>query len=226
MQIVLRLERADPPSWHRAVAAAAAGAAALCLDPRSDPGGEWDDAIRDYCRGHIRKVTRRARAGHWAAAQDLPGITLADRRDRDPGAASPVSSASWTRGSPGCRSAAPMSRSTSRPPRSRRTGRHLQLWVPAAIAMTVGKAMAQAGHAGMIMAALLAGDGAAGVRVLRSWLHRGCPVSVRARRRGRLGSGRRRAPDEPTDQATAGATAGCSPCATPASRRFRRARSR
>ena len=69
--------------------------------------------------------------------------------------------------------------------------------------MTAGKAMAQAGHAGMIMAALLTGDGAAGVRVLRSWLHRGCPVSVArvdeagwARVAGEL-------TDEPTDQGTA-----------------------
>jgi len=28
MQLVLRMERADPPSWHRALAAAATGAAA------------------------------------------------------------------------------------------------------------------------------------------------------------------------------------------------------
>ena len=76
MQLVLRMERADPPSWHRALAAAATGAAALCADPRSEPGGEWYDAIRDYCRGHIRKVTRRARGAHWVAAQDLPGITI------------------------------------------------------------------------------------------------------------------------------------------------------
>ena len=76
MQLVLRMERADPPSWHRALAAAATGAAALCADPRSEPGGEWYDAIRDYCRGHIRKVTRRARGAHWVAAQELPGITI------------------------------------------------------------------------------------------------------------------------------------------------------
>ena len=76
MQIVLRMERADPPSWHRALAGAATAAAAICLDVRSQPGGEWYDAIRDYCRGHIRKVTRRARGAHWAAAQELPGITV------------------------------------------------------------------------------------------------------------------------------------------------------
>ena len=31
MQLVLRMERADPPSWHRALAAAATGAAAICV---------------------------------------------------------------------------------------------------------------------------------------------------------------------------------------------------
>jgi len=76
MQLVLRMERADPPSWHRALAAAATGAAAICVDPRTEPDGPWHDAIRDYCRGHIRKVTRRARGAHWVAAQELPGITV------------------------------------------------------------------------------------------------------------------------------------------------------
>ena len=38
MQLVLRLERGDPPSWHGAVAAAATAAASICLDPRSEPG--------------------------------------------------------------------------------------------------------------------------------------------------------------------------------------------
>jgi len=68
MQLILRMERAEPPSWHRALAGAATAAAGICLDERSALGGEWHDAIRDYCLGHIRKVTRRARGAHWAAA--------------------------------------------------------------------------------------------------------------------------------------------------------------
>ena len=65
MQLVLRMERADPPSWHRALAAEASGAAAICIDERSEPGGPWHDAIGDYCRGHIPRspAGRGARTG-------------------------------------------------------------------------------------------------------------------------------------------------------------------
>jgi peptidyl-tRNA hydrolase len=180
MQLILRMERATPPSWHRAVALAAAGATALCLDERSAPGGEWHDAVAAYVRGHIRKVTRRARGAHWAAAQELPGLTLEadgtqvrvlvpgpvvelDPRigrlqvggtdvppDEPPGEPGPASGA-------------------------------LRLWIPEALPMTVGKAMAQAGHAGMICAALLARDDAppADRERLAGWREAGFPVTVR-----------------------------------------------
>jgi len=78
LQLVLRMERNRPPSWHRALALAAGGSAAICLDPRSEPGGQWHDGVRDYCAGHIRKVTRRGRGVQWEGTADLPGITLID----------------------------------------------------------------------------------------------------------------------------------------------------
>src|ERR1700712_909068 len=76
LQLILRLERDRAPSWHTALAMAASASAAICLDPRAEPGGEWHDAVREYCAGHIRKVTRRARGAQWEATADLPGITL------------------------------------------------------------------------------------------------------------------------------------------------------
>lgn len=76
LQLILRLERDVHPSWHIALSLAASGCARLCLDPRAQPGGEWFDAIQAYCRGHIRKVTRRARGAPWEATADLPGLTL------------------------------------------------------------------------------------------------------------------------------------------------------
>ena len=158
MQLVLRMERADPPSWHRALAAAATGAAALCVDPRSEPGGEWYDAIRDYCRGHIRKVTRRARGAHWVAAQDLPGITVdiagTQVRALVPGLVSeldPRISRLQVGGTDVPTGRAAGGRAADRRPL-------LHVWLAAAPPMTLGKAMAQAGHAGMIAVALLAGD--------------------------------------------------------------------
>lgn len=193
MQLILRMERATPPSWHRAVALAAAGATALCLDERSAPGGDWHDAVAAYVRGHIRKVTRRARGAHWAAAQELPGLTLeadgtqvrvlvpgpvaeldprisrlqvggTDVPPDDPPPDDPPPDDSSAGGSP--LGAAPAA---------------LRLWVPEAIEMTVGKAMAQAGHAGMICAALLARDDLepAGRDRLIGWRDAGYPVTVR-----------------------------------------------
>lgn len=76
IQILLRLERGDPPSRSAALALAASGCAALCLDARAEPGGEWFDAVSAYCQGHIRKVTRRGRGAQWQATADLPGLTL------------------------------------------------------------------------------------------------------------------------------------------------------
>lgn len=83
IQIILRLERGTPPSWHAALALAASGCAAVCIDPRAEPGGAWFEAVNAYCHGHIRKVTRRGRGAQWEATADLPGITLAHGREED-----------------------------------------------------------------------------------------------------------------------------------------------
>ena len=179
MQLVLRMERQHPPSWHRAMRAAVTGAASICLDPRSQPGGEWFDAVREYCVGHIRKVTRRARGVHWVAAQDLPGVTVEVAgtqvrvllpglvRELDPrisrlqvgGTDVPVDPE--VEGEPDSSAAA---------------NGLLQVWTPTEPVMTLGKAMAQAGHAGMVAAALLAD---ADQPALRRWADDGCPAVVR-----------------------------------------------
>lgn len=180
MQLVLRMERADPPSWHRAVALAAGAAAAICLDPRSEPGGQWHDAVAAYVRGHIRKVTRRARGAHWAAVQDLPGVAVADGgtqvRALVPGPVAELDPR-VSRLQVGGTDVPP-----DEPPNGPAPGpadRTLLLWVPAGLPMTVGKAMAQAGHAGMIAAALLLRDGSAGRERLAAWRAAGYPARVR-----------------------------------------------
>ncbi|SES11972.1 Peptidyl-tRNA hydrolase [Lentzea xinjiangensis] len=76
MPMVLRIERVDPPSRTALLEAAAASAVAVCLDPRSDVGGEWHEAVRAWVAGRIRKVSRRARGVQWEAVQDLPGVTI------------------------------------------------------------------------------------------------------------------------------------------------------
>ncbi len=179
MPLILRMERADPPSWHRAVALAAGVAAAICLDPRSEPGGEWHDAVAAYVGGHIRKVTRRARGAHWVAVQDLPGLTVADAgtqvRALVPGPVAELDPR-VSRLQVGGTDVPP---DDPAPGPDRPGAESLRLWVPAGIPMTVGKAMAQAGHAGMICAALLGRDGAAGHRRLAAWRDAGYPVLVR-----------------------------------------------
>lgn len=172
MQLVLRMERAAPPSWHRALAAAASAAAALCLDPRAEPGGEWFEPLGNYCLGHIRKVTRRARGAHWTAAQELPGVTVGDQptqvRALLPGRVAeldPRISRLQVGGtdvpidpSPGVPVTGPASPT-------------LRVWLTPEPAMTLGKAMAQAGHAGMIASALLSADDPG---ALQRWAKAGC----------------------------------------------------
>ena len=172
LQLLLRMERDRPPSWHRALALAASGSAAICLDPRSEPGGEWHDAVRDYCAGHIRKVTRRGRGAQWEATADLPGITLIDGdtqvRALVPGRVEELDKR-VSKLQVGGTDVAP-----DEPPADI-DSRALQVFLPPTPIMTLGKAMAQTGHAGMIAAALLAGDQ---VR-LEAWVEAGLPTQVR-----------------------------------------------
>lgn len=169
LQLVLRMERNRPPSWHRALALAAGGSAAICLDPRSEPGGQWHDGVRDYCAGHIRKVTRRGRGVQWEATADLPGITLIDGdtqvRALVPGRVAGLDkrvSKLQVGGTDVEPDAAP-----SDGPRG-----SLRIWLPPRPIMTLGKAMAQMGHAGMIASALLAADQPR----LHAWINAGLPV--------------------------------------------------
>lgn len=204
IQIVLRLEKGDPPSWHAALALAATGCAALCTDPRSEPGGEWFDAVNAYCHGHIRKVTRRARGAQWEATADLPGLTITDGdtqvrvlvptlvTDLDKrvsklqvgGTDLPIDDESTVVAAPREEPFAPSG--TAAPAeaetpsvQARESGSPLlTVHVPAdgpAAAMTAGKLMAQTGHAGMIAAALLAGSDQP---TLAAWREAGCPSRV------------------------------------------------
>ena len=197
IQLLLRLERDRTPSWHAALAAAASGCAALCLDPRAEPGGEWFDAVRDYCLGHIRKVTRRGRGAQWHAAAELPGLGLAhgdtevrvlvpglvadlDRRvaklqvagtdlpvDDTPVLVSADAFGSGQDNRPDGDMADGDGRAAS--------AVELSVLVPEEPALTAGKLMAQTGHAGMLAATLLAAHDAA---TLDTWRRAGCPARV------------------------------------------------
>lgn len=174
MQLILRMERDRPPSWHAALRSAAAGAARVCLDPRVGTDPEWARAVAEYAAGHIRKVTRRGRGAPWSATADLPGVTLTDGgtevRVLLPGLVSQLDKRVAKLQVGG--TDAPI----DEPPPGEPSSGVLRVWVPAEPVMTLGKTMAQAGHAGMIATALLSADAP---DVLGVWAEAGCPADVR-----------------------------------------------
>ncbi|GLY34648.1 hypothetical protein Amsp01_006720 [Amycolatopsis sp. NBRC 101858] len=169
MPVILRIERAEPPGRTPLLEAAAAAALAVCLDERAEPGGEWAEPMHAWLDNRIRKVARRARGAHWAAVQELPGITIeidgAEARALVPGlvAEAPkkvsrlqISGSELPPDEPG-------------PPPAGVPRLLLNPHAP----MTVGKAAAQVGHATMILAALL--DDVA----LAGWAAQGYRTAVR-----------------------------------------------
>jgi peptidyl-tRNA hydrolase len=146
MPIVLRLER--PPAGRTAVLEAAAGAAlAVCLDPRA--ADEWRDALATWVESRIRKIARRARGAHWAAVQELAGVTVtvgdAQARALLPGPVDDV---------PKVVSRLQIGGTDLEPDDPGPPGPGVPvIHVNAALEMTVGKAAAQVGHASMLYAA-------------------------------------------------------------------------
>ena len=175
MQLVLRLERDAPPSWSAALAASCRAATEICLDERAAPGGEWHEAVAGYVDAHIRKVTRRARAGQWTAVQDLPGLTVtqddAEVRALLPGPVTDLDKRVAKLQVGGTDLAVDRNAADRPEP----LAGALLLEVPEHVPMTAGKLMAQTGHAGMITAALLAGSDEPR---LRRWSDAGLPVVV------------------------------------------------
>ncbi len=148
MPMVLRLDR-PPPARTSVLEAAAAAALAVCLDPRAQPEGEWREAVSTWVASRIRKIARRARGAHWAAVQELPGVTwtVGDAQVRAllPGPVDEVPRA-VSRLQIGGTDLAPDDPGPPPP------GVPV-IWVNAALEMTVGKAAAQVGHASMLYAA-------------------------------------------------------------------------
>ncbi|MGH3977919.1 MAG: peptidyl-tRNA hydrolase [Pseudonocardiaceae bacterium] len=172
MPLVLRLERDEPPPRSALLEAAASAAVGVCLDERSEPGGPWHDEVAPWLAGRIRKVARRARGTQWHATGELPGVTVTHR------GAQVRALLPWR--------VAQLPKSVSRlqvggtdlpadDPGPPPPGRPV-LWLAPDVALTAGKAAAQAGHATMILAALLAADRPA---ALAGWAQEGYRCAVR-----------------------------------------------
>ncbi|PRY35218.1 peptidyl-tRNA hydrolase [Umezawaea tangerina] len=169
MPVVLRIERATPPSRTAILEAAAAAAIAVCLDPRAEPEGEWHDEVVTWVHGRIRKVSRRARGAHWEAVQALPGVTIS------------VDGAEARALVPGLVVEAPKELT-----RLQISGSELPeddpgplpdgvpvLWLNPKVPMTAGKAAAQVGHATMLLAPTLSEDR------LKAWIAADFRTAVR-----------------------------------------------
>jgi peptidyl-tRNA hydrolase len=179
MPVILRVERSEPPARTPLLEAAASAALAVCLDPRAQPGGAWHDPVAHWVSGRIRKVSRRARGAHWAAAEALPGITVTVPGPVGP--AGPGVPAQARALVPGLVAEAPREVT-----RLQISGTELPadepgppppgapvVWLNPAVRLTVGKAAAQVGHATMILAAALP------AAALRDWQRAGLLTSVR-----------------------------------------------
>ncbi|MFC8830837.1 peptidyl-tRNA hydrolase [Streptomyces sp. NPDC057137] len=76
LPLVVRIEKAAPPTRTDALEAAARAVLVMLADERSTGEGEWAQAMRDWQDARIRKVVRRARGAEWRKASQLPGITI------------------------------------------------------------------------------------------------------------------------------------------------------
>lgn len=76
LPLVVRVEKADPPTHEDAIAASALAVVRLLADPRSAPGGPWHAELERWMDGRIRKVVRRARGVRWPEVSGLPGVAV------------------------------------------------------------------------------------------------------------------------------------------------------
>lgn len=77
LQLAARVEKVDPPATATICAAAALATIELLGDPRSQPDGEWHEAVAAWNGARIRKIVRRGRASAWQRAQVPDGVTVA-----------------------------------------------------------------------------------------------------------------------------------------------------
>ncbi len=168
MPLVLHIPKTDPPLRSELLEAAARATVMLCLDPRVGSGASWHSALTEWTSARIRKVARRARGAQWAAAQDVPGVTVVV------GGASARAFVPGRVGDLDPRIKRLQIGGTDVPPdEPSAPGAGPVLWVDASLSMTVGKAAAQVGHASMLLA------GAMSVEECREWASAGYPCSVR-----------------------------------------------
>lgn len=165
LPLVVRIERAAPPERTDALEAAASAVLSLLDDP-----GEWAAELHAWqSTGKIRKVVRRARGAEWRRALALPGRTV-EHRSAEVRVHPPVPLDDWPRDLARLQVSGTELTDTREPGPA---GPPV-LWENSRLAMSAGKAMAQAGHAAQL--AWWASDAAG----RDAWRASGLTVSVRA----------------------------------------------
>ncbi|MBJ7291389.1 aminoacyl-tRNA hydrolase, partial [Williamsia sp.] len=148
--------------------------------------GPWHDGVATWCDARIRKISRRARGAHWAAAQEVGGLTVdtgdAQARAIVPGPVGDLDKRIARLQIGGTDVDGDLA-ADSLPPGE------LILWINPTLDMTVGKLAAQVGHASMLAAGLF--DTADAQR----WWRDGCPLQVAAATEARWSDLLRRGPD-------------------------------
>ncbi|HVF32080.1 MAG TPA: peptidyl-tRNA hydrolase [Acidimicrobiales bacterium] len=169
MPLVVRVERVAPPHHTDALEAVAKACLAVWHDERA--AGEWAPAFEAWLAGRFRKVVRRARGAPWEAAGAVPGV-LVRSGTAEVRAYPPVPNAELPRelaklqvGGTDLVDPEPLG---PPPPGAAR------LWLHPTLAMTTGKAAAQAGHASMLLWPALRSDAARA-----AWRAAGYPLAVR-----------------------------------------------
>lgn len=173
MQMVLRIEKADPPDRGELLTAAARAVAMVCLDDRSGGDGPWATQMDEWCDARIRKIARRARGAHWIAAQGVWGVTVthgaAQARAIVPSRMGDVDRRISRLQIGGTDVAGVVPTSAVSPPAVSGP----TLWVDPRLGMTVGKMAAQVGHAAMLAVRMMS------LEEVVDWRSEQCPLAVR-----------------------------------------------
>jgi len=148
LPLVVRVERALPPTRTDALEGAARAVLTFLADPRvTAEDGEWAGLVRAWTDGRIRKVVRRARGAGWERAVALPGITVT-HRTAEVRVFPPVPNDEW----PAELARLQVSGTELEDPQAPGplAAETPVLWLNPELPITAGKAMAQVGHAAQL----------------------------------------------------------------------------
>jgi peptidyl-tRNA hydrolase len=171
LPMVVRLERAAPPARTDALETAARAVLVMLSDERSSDDGEWAQAVRDWQDARIRKVVRRARGAEWRRAEALPGVTVTGK-SAEVRVFPPVPLDGWPKDL--ARLQVSGTELDDPGPPAPADPAAPVLWTSPDVAMSAGKAMAQAGHGAQLAWWALPDEERA------AWHGAGFPLAVRA----------------------------------------------